>query len=56
VRDRRPCLGNLTESVSKLLGERDYALVINLLFRFLESYSPAGRPFADVDHWKEVSP
>lgn len=52
----RPCLGNLTESVAKLLGERDYALVINLLFRFLESYCPAGRPYANIDHWKEVSP
>lgn len=56
VRDKRPCLGNLTESVAKLLGERDYALVINLLFRFLESYSPAGRPYANIEHWKEVSP
>lgn len=56
VRDRRPCLGNLSESVGKLLGERDYALVINMLFRFLESYSPAGRPYANIDHWKEVAP
>lgn len=56
VRDKRPCLGNLTESVAKLLGERDYALVINLLFRFLESYSPAGRPYANIELWKEVSP
>jgi hypothetical protein len=56
VTSGRPCLGNLTDSVAKLLGERDYALVINLLFRFLESYSPAGRPYANIDHWKEVSP
>ncbi|HTM68767.1 MAG TPA: hypothetical protein VL426_05725, partial [Candidatus Binatia bacterium] len=54
VRDRRPCLGNITEALSKLLGEREYALAVNLLFRFLESYNPSN-PFSKIEHWKEVS-
>lgn len=55
VRDRRPCLGNISEPIAKLLGERDYALVVNMLFRFLESYSPPGRPYAHIEYWKEVA-
>ena len=54
VRDRRPCLGNITEALSKLLGEREYALAVNLLFKFLESYNPS-HPFSKIEHWKEVS-
>ncbi|HTK04148.1 MAG TPA: hypothetical protein VL500_01060 [Candidatus Eisenbacteria bacterium] len=54
VRDRRPCLGNISEALAKLLGEREYALAVNLLFRFLESYNPSN-PFSKIEHWKEVS-
>lgn len=54
VRDRRPCLGNIAEALAKLLGDREYALAVNLLFRFLESYNPS-HPFAKIEHWKEVS-
>lgn len=55
VRDGRPCLGNISEAIGKLLGEREYALVVNMLFRFLESYNP-GNPYAKIEHWKEVAP
>lgn len=54
VRDRRPCLGNIAEALAKLLGEREYALAVNLLFKFLESYNPS-HPYAKIEHWKEVS-
>lgn len=48
------CLGNVAEPLAKLIGEREYATAVNLVFRFLESYNPSN-PYRRIEHWKEVS-
>lgn len=50
----KACFGNITEAVSTMAVERQYAAVVNLLFRYLESYNPSS-PYATINHWKMVS-
>lgn len=49
-----PCLGNITEAVSKMMADRQYAAVVSLLFRYLESYN-SGSPYARIEKWKRVT-
>ncbi len=49
----RACLGNLAEPLGKYMAEREYATVVALLHRFLESYNP-GSPLAKIDNWPTV--
>jgi hypothetical protein len=53
VSGNRACLGNITQAIAKLMAEREYAVVINMLFRFLESYNPQS-PHSKIENWKEV--
>lgn len=48
-----PCFGNLNESLGKYLADRQFAVVVSLLYRFLEQYNPHGG-VEDIRHWKEV--
>lgn len=48
-----PCFGNLNESLGKYLADRQFAVVVSLLYRFLEQYNPH-RGVEDIRHWKEV--
>lgn len=47
------CLGNLAEPLGKYMAGREYATVVALLHRFLESYNP-GSPLAKIDNWPTV--
>ena len=49
-----PCFGNIQESLGKLMADRQYAVVVNMLYRYLESYNPH-RGVADINDWKEAS-
>lgn len=53
VSRRTPCFGNLNESLGKYLADRQFAVVVSLLYRFLEQYNPH-RGVKDIRHWKEV--
>lgn len=54
VRDPdNPCFGNIQQSLGKLMAERQYAVAVTMLFRYLESYNPHGG-VANISNWKEV--
>jgi hypothetical protein len=55
VRDSgNPCFGQMQEAIGKLMAERQYATVVNLLFRFFESYNLHGG-VEEITKWKEVT-
>ena len=49
----RPCLGNITETVATMTAQRQYAAVVNLLFRYLESYNPSS-PYSNIRNWAKM--
>jgi hypothetical protein len=55
VRDNEaPCFGNIHESLSKTMARREYAQVVYLLFRFLESYNHHGG-VERIECWPEAT-
>jgi len=44
------CLGNITEGVTKLLAEYQYAVLIQLMINYLHTYNP-GSTYCDIEHW-----
>ncbi|MBI3058405.1 MAG: hypothetical protein HYY81_03740 [Deltaproteobacteria bacterium] len=53
TRDGEPCLGNLTESVGKLIGNIQVATLAEVLIQYLEIYSEDDA-YCKVEYWKEV--
>ena len=45
-----PCLGDLKASLPKLMGKHEYALVFDILFKFLTSYNP-NSPYQAITKW-----
>jgi hypothetical protein len=44
------CLGNISEGVTKLLAEYQYAVLIQLMINYLQTYNP-GSTYYDIDNW-----
>lgn len=53
TRDGEPCLGNLTESVGKLVANVQLATLAEVLIQYLEIYSEDDA-YCRVECWKEV--
>jgi hypothetical protein len=49
-RDGRPCLGNISGDLAKLIGKMRYAEALQLLSQFLASYNP-DNPYEKVSHF-----
>ena len=50
ARDHRPCLGNISADLAKLLGKLRYAEALQLLHSFLSSYNP-DNPYEKISHF-----
>ncbi len=53
----QPCLGNLSETLPYVIGERKYGMAIALCIQYLKSYTNndnTGRPYATIDNWPRV--
>ncbi len=53
TRDGEPCLGNLTDSVGKLVANLQLATLAEVLIQYLEIYSEDDA-YCKVEYWKEV--
>jgi len=50
VRDGRPCLGDLGSTLPKLMGKHEYALVFNVVYKYLTSYNKQS-PYQKIEAW-----
>ena len=50
ARDNRPCLGNISGDLAKLIGKMRYAEALQLLFSFLTSYN-SENPYEKIGHF-----
>jgi len=50
ARDNRPCLGNISADLAKLIGKMRYAEALQLLHSFLSSYNPEN-PYEKIGHF-----
>ncbi|MBI2633593.1 MAG: hypothetical protein HYW78_04405 [Parcubacteria group bacterium] len=51
IRGGSPCLGNIGDSITKLISRYEFSLVIQLLVQFLETYNPEN-PYKAISYWK----
>ena len=49
-----PCLGDLQSSLPKLMGNHEYALVFDIIHKYLCSYNERS-PYKKVEAWERVS-
>lgn len=48
----KPCLGNIGQSVLKLISEFQWVATVHLLLEYLETVNPNGW-YVPIDHWEE---
>ncbi len=53
IRDGKPCLGNQTEALSKLIAEGQLSTVVAILLSFLQSYNPEDA-YCEITCWPEM--
>ena len=53
IRDGKPCLGNHTEALSKLIAEGQFSTVVAILLSYLQSYNPEDA-YCDITLWPEM--
>jgi hypothetical protein len=51
VKDGIPCLGDLSQSIPKLLANYEYALVFDIIHKYLSSYNE-NSAYLKIDSWK----
>ncbi len=54
VRDRKPCMGNHTEALSKLIAEGQWSTVVAILLSYLQSYNPEDA-YCEITSWPEIT-
>ncbi|MFQ5881188.1 MAG: hypothetical protein ACE5I9_01765 [Candidatus Methylomirabilales bacterium] len=55
VWNARPCLGNIRQSLLRLVSEFQWVVAAELLLEYLKTVNPKGW-YVAVDHWEEVRP
>ena len=53
VWNAKPCLGNIGQSVLKLVSKFQWVAAMQLLLEYLKSVNPKGW-YAPIDHWEEL--
>lgn len=53
VKNRDPCLGNISKALPELIAEHRYSVAIALCIQFLKSYEKSAdyAPYADISNW-----
>jgi len=51
--DGLPCLGNISDLVPKLVHDRKFGILIDIIIKFLQSYTSDeyGRPYVNLEEW-----
>lgn len=49
----KPCLGNIGQSVLKLISEFQWVATVHVLLEYLKTVNPKGW-YAPIDHWEEL--